>query len=110
MIKRLLLPEVDGYFLDGFHINGPSATTIDLTSVTEIVERCISLIPEEKMRVMLGAYDPVATLQLIRLGVDVFDSTYAYLASLHNCALTFNFDLDNPVEGSVFDLDMVDVK
>lgn len=50
----------------------------------------------KKPKMMPGAYSPLAILELIRLGVDFFDSSYAYCASINFKALTFNFDLKAP--------------
>lgn len=43
---------------------------------------------------MLGAYSPSIIVRLVKLGIDVFDTTYAYLATTSNQALTFNFDIN----------------
>lgn len=56
---------------------------------------------------MLGAYSPTLIIQLIQLGVDVFDTTYAFLATSTNQALTFNFDT-NDVQETQFAIDLSD--
>lgn len=86
---------IGGYFLDGFHLNSESASDIDPEKTCEIVRYCNELLSEEKLKVMLGAYTPTMIIRLIRLGVDVFDTTYAYLATTKQRALTFNFDIDS---------------
>lgn len=106
MIANMLQPEVDGYFLDGFHSNGVSATSIRIDGIQTIVSRCMELLPAEKMKMMLGAYSPLTTLQLISMGVDVFDNSYAYLSSLNFCALTFSFNVESV--SSDFDMDLSD--
>lgn len=106
MIANMLQPEIDGYFLDGFHSNGVSATDVRIDSIRSIVNRCVELLPTEKMKMMLGAYSPLTTLHLISMGVDVFDNSYAYLSSINNCALTFS--LNDESVSSVFDMDLSD--
>lgn len=105
-IADMLQPEVDGYFLDGFHSNGVSATSVRIDGIREIVSRCMELLPAEKLKMMLGAYSPLTTLQLISMGVDVFDNSYAYLSSVNNCALTFSVNAE--AVSSTFDLDLSD--
>lgn len=107
-IENLLHPKIGGYFLDGFHSNGKTAALIDLTEVRPIVSGCLERLPEEKLRVMFGAYSPVTTLELIALGIDLFDNSYAYVATINNCALTFSFDINESKTN--YDLDLADEK
>ncbi|XP_055315394.1 queuine tRNA-ribosyltransferase accessory subunit 2 [Sitodiplosis mosellana] len=101
---------IGGYFLDGFHSNGNSANQVDSNKVCDIIEKCNALLPTNKLKVMLGAYSPTLIIKLIQLGVDVFDTTYAYLMTSINQALTFNFDLDTNVEpdSHQFSIDLSD--
>lgn len=100
---------IGGYFLDGFHCNGDSASQVDSNKVCEIVNKCIALLPTNKFKVMLGAYSPALIIKLVQLGVDVFDTTYAYLITSSNQALTFNFDLNvGEEEDSQFAIDLSD--
>lgn len=92
---------IGGYLLDGFHSCGETAKTLDPLKVCAIVEKCQAQLPAKKLKTMFGAYSPALVIQLIQLGVDVFDTTYAYLATSTNQALTFTFD----VNGSVNDVD-----
>lgn len=98
----------DGYFLDGLHSNGTTATSLHIDNIKDIVQRCNELLPVDKFRVMLGPYNPVVLMQLVNLGVDVFDSSYCYIATKHNCALTFSFGMEANSEGSEFDMDLSD--
>ncbi|KAG4076554.1 hypothetical protein HA402_002717 [Bradysia odoriphaga] len=109
-IKEMLVhnADIDGYFLDGFHSNGITATSLQIDSIQDIVQKCNELLPADKFKVMFGPYNPVLMLQLIQLGVDVFDSSYCYLATTHKCALTFGFDLDVKAENRDFDMDLSD--
>ncbi|XP_017085277.1 queuine tRNA-ribosyltransferase accessory subunit 2 [Drosophila eugracilis] len=83
-----------GYILEGFHTNGLSATTLDPSKLLPIVEHCVNQLEEDKPRVMAGAYTPLTVLELIRQGIDVFDTSYAYCASLNFKAMTFSFVQD----------------
>lgn len=85
---------IGGYFLDGFHNNGEKAIQVDANKVCDIVQKCSSLLPTDKLKIMLGAYSPTLIIKLVQLGVDLFDTTYAFLATSKNQALTFNFTVD----------------
>lgn len=100
---------IGGYFLDGFHNNGDSATKVDGEKVCTVVKRCLELLPQNKLKVMLGAYNPALIVQLVHLGIDLFDTTYAYLAALENRALTFNFDVNREITiEDAFSIDLSD--
>lgn len=75
-------------------MNSSSASDVDHNKVCEIVKYCNGLLADQKLKVMFGAYTPALLIQLIRLNVDVFDTTYAYLATTKNLALTFNLNYD----------------
>lgn len=101
---------IGGYFLDGFHSNGESAKELDALKVCEIVKKCTTQLPTDKLKTMDGAYSPALVIQLIQLGVDVFDTTYAYLATSMNQALTFTFDVHRCSDelDSTFAIDLSD--
>jgi queuine tRNA-ribosyltransferase accessory subunit len=89
--------KIFGYFIDGLHRNGHEATLIDQQELEKIVKSTISLLPEEKMKIMLGAYLPHVTLKLIANGIDIVDSSFIQIVTNLNRALVFNFDLDSDV-------------
>ncbi|KAH8371308.1 hypothetical protein KR093_006848 [Drosophila rubida] len=80
-----------GYILEGFHTNGLAATALQATQLLPIVEHCLQQLEDDKPRLMPGAFTPLLTLELIRRGVDVFDTSYAYCAAVNYKALTFNY-------------------
>lgn len=93
-----------GYFFDGFHINGQNAISIKPKTISEVVSSSIKILPTDKLRVMLGAYSPATVLELISVGIDMFDSSIAYIFTKNNCALTFNFDVTMPANEASLDL------
>lgn len=99
---------IGGYFLDGFHQNGNTATKLDDGKVTDVVEKCREMLPEEKFKMMLGAYSPSLTLKLIQIGVDLFDNTYAYLATTRDAALTFNFNVNTKSNENIYEINLAD--
>lgn len=83
-----------GYILEGFHTNGLTATTLDTVKLLPIVEHCVKQLEEDKPRMVPGAFTPLTTLELIHLGMDIFDTSYAYCGALNFKALTFSFVQD----------------
>ncbi|CAG9799320.1 unnamed protein product [Chironomus riparius] len=88
--------KIIGYFIDGLHRNGHDAVSLDSIKVNEIVKYTLSILPHDKIKIMLGAFLPNQVLELVSIGIDVFDSSFAILVSKMNRALTFNFNLQNP--------------
>ncbi|CRK93937.1 CLUMA_CG007464, isoform A [Clunio marinus] len=101
--------DVDGYFIDGLHRNGHEAAEIDVTSLKEIVSSTIAQLPQEKLKVMSGAYLPNVTLELIAQGIDLFDSSLVNLVTNANRAMVFNFNINKPAK--LFpEIDLLDSK
>ncbi|XP_035913862.1 queuine tRNA-ribosyltransferase accessory subunit 2 [Anopheles stephensi] len=86
-----------GYLIDGLHMNGPAVARLDGTAVLPIVENVCKALPEEKVRLCFGSYDPTLVLDLVTAGVDIFDTSYVYLkAAQEHRALVFSFDVSAP--------------
>lgn len=111
-IKEIIVDntDIDGYFLDGFHNNGITATSLQIDHIKDVVQRCNELLPVDKFKVMFGPYNPVVMMELIQLGVDVFESSYCYLATTYKCALTFSSDEQDKAETHEFDMDLSDLR
>ena len=96
---------IDGYFIDGVHRNGHEAATVTPSSLKSIVTYTLGLLPEQKLKMMLGAYNPTMVLELISLGIDLLDASYADVATKNNRAIIFNFDIeDKTIRGPEIDL------
>ncbi|KAH8375553.1 hypothetical protein KR200_002486 [Drosophila serrata] len=93
-----------GYILEGFHTNGLTATTLDTSKLLPIVEHCVRQLEEDKPRMVPGAFTPLTTLELIEQGMDIFDTSYAYCASLNFKALTFSFVQDSKTHVAFLDV------
>ncbi|KAM8710044.1 hypothetical protein ACLKA7_016784 [Drosophila subpalustris] len=93
-----------GYVLEGFHTNGLAATALKASQLLPVVEHCLQQLEDEKPRLMPGAYTPLLTLELIRRGVDVFDTSYVYCAAVNYKALTFSFAKDGIAHSPFLDL------
>lgn len=44
------------------------------------------------MRVVHGCYNPVTIINLVKLGIDLFDTSYCHLATERSAALTFSLE------------------
>lgn len=97
-----------GYLIDGLHRNGHDATKIDFQSLKDIVTHSLQAVPTEKLKIMMGAYNPITVLELISLGIDIFDSSFINLVTNTNRALIFNFDLSNPIKRCP-EIDLMDI-
>lgn len=99
--------EIDGYFIDGLHRNGHEATNLQSSSLIQIVDNTLKMLPDDKMKLMMGAFLPHVTLELIGLGIDVLDTSFVNIVSACNRAITFNFNLDNPIKDTP-EIDLMD--
>lgn len=93
-IEYLRNKPLAGYVIDGLHNNGPDVRDIPWEQIKNVVQHTLNLLPADKLRVSLGCWHPLVTLELINLGVDVFDSTYSYVATERSEALIFMCDND----------------
>lgn len=102
--------DIGGYFLDGFHSNGVSASQLNQSAVCEIVSKCVEQLQNEKLKVMFGAFEPLLILKLVQIGIDMFDNTYAYLSVMRKAALTFTFNLQHQPEAISYEIDLTNTK
>ncbi|KAJ8667293.1 hypothetical protein QAD02_008955 [Eretmocerus hayati] len=78
-----------GYVIDGLHTNGISTENITMDQIRAVIEHCLNLLPVDKLKVMIGSWNPAVIMDLVALGIDVFDSSYAYLKTEDAKALVF---------------------
>ncbi|GFT90950.1 queuine tRNA-ribosyltransferase accessory subunit 2 [Nephila pilipes] len=87
--KITALQDVDGFVIDGFHVNGPDVENVDFPKMKQILQEVFALLPEAKLRILHGAFEPEIMLEAIKSGIDVFDSSYAYKLSEEGEATVF---------------------
>ena len=81
---------LDGYFLDGFHNNGPTSLDIALNKVVDVLQSSVlPYLPKDKPRFYFGMIGPHEVLDLVRNGVDFFETSFVYNKSDLGHALTF---------------------
>ncbi|XP_055386072.1 queuine tRNA-ribosyltransferase accessory subunit 2 [Condylostylus longicornis] len=91
-----------GYSLNGFHNNGSSILDVQPESIVDIVSESVKEINDEKVKFMQGAYDPVTILDLVNLGIDIFDTSYPYLVTENFNALSFDFNFNEKIRNTFY--------
>lgn len=86
-----------------------TATSLDASMFKEIVDYTLKLLPSDKMKIMSGAYHPTVVLELVQLGVDVLDSSFADIVTNENRAIVFNTDFNQP-QPTFPEIDLLDEK
>lgn len=89
---------ISGYFIDGVHRCGHDAAAVDVVALKDIVTYTNSLLPDDKVKMMLGAFLPHVTIELIMLGIDVLDTAFVNIVTNCNRAIVFNFNIDMPTK------------
>lgn len=107
-IKNILKhsENIGGFIYEGLHPNGSEAFDLEWDEVKKVIVHCQERLPVEKMKLMLGAYDPIVVLELVKLGVDVFDSSFPYIQAINNIAITFNFDVNQQDVTGPYSMDL----
>ena len=80
--------------LDGFHDGGDHALKVNIADeIAPLLKDVFTILPVEKPRLYLGMCDPKMVLDLVSLGVDVFETSFAYFATQNGLALDFQNSL-----------------
>ena len=88
-VKELRARDVEGYLLDGFHLNGASSANLQFESIQSVLRETVSLLPAEKTKLFFGVTNPALLFKLVREGVDVFDTSYPFMVTEKDSALVF---------------------
>src|SRR3989344_1140321 len=86
--EGLISLDFDGYAIGGLGIGE------NREEMFKAVESVIDLIPKDKVRYLMGIGTPLDVKRFIKLGVDVFDSTYPTKSARHNLVFSSFGDLD----------------
>lgn len=95
--KELRARNVEGYLLDGFHINGAGSGNIKFEDIQTVLRETISLLPPEKTKFYFGVTTPALLFKLVREGIDVFDTSYPLMVTERDAALVFPNTFTKPV-------------
>ncbi|XP_065361245.1 queuine tRNA-ribosyltransferase accessory subunit 2 [Calliphora vicina] len=100
---------IGGFIFEGFHCYGLSATEVKDEQILPIMKHCLKELDADKPLMLPGAFTPVLILKLVQLGVDIFDSSYAYCAAANFKALSFNFDLSSKATAALTETPFIDI-
>jgi len=105
---------VNGFVVEGFHDYGPSTELFwDEPKHRDALNASIECLPREKPRMVNGMLHPVAMLDLLKLGVDMIDSSYTYMVTDRGGALSFPYKHDqteSPPADRMYELNLNDTK
>lgn len=82
--------DVDGYVVEGFHVDGPESTNIKFDDVKGLLDEVVAYLPEDKPRFMHGILRPEFILKAAMSGIDVFDASFVNAATDGGLALSFS--------------------
>lgn len=88
---------VDGFIINGLHNNGPDVEKLNLKEVVPILEAVLKHLPEDKPRIVHGCWRPEHVLQMVDMGIDIFDSSLAYVVTERKSAFVFQY-YELPIE------------
>lgn len=102
--------EVGGFLLDGFHCNGASSELVTWEQVGQVFTETVELLPTDKPRFYFGCASPHLVFDMVKAGVDVFDTSFANMVTEREAALVFpnQFPCNNSLQltPGVVELDM----
>ncbi len=81
--RQITSLDFDGYAIGGLSVGEPKELTLKMSRVT------VEEMPEDKPRYFMGAGSPDLILELVGLGVDMFDSVFPTRIARHGAALTW---------------------
>ncbi|XP_018916137.2 queuine tRNA-ribosyltransferase accessory subunit 2 isoform X1 [Bemisia tabaci] len=83
--------EVDGFVIDGLFTNGLEVENITFEDIEPVIKVTMDHLPKDKLKAVYGAWNPDVILKLVDMGVDLFDTSLAYLSTEKGCALNFKY-------------------
>ncbi|EFA00359.1 queuine tRNA-ribosyltransferase accessory subunit 2 [Tribolium castaneum] len=90
-LKSILadVKDVGGFLIDGLHNNGPETEFLEFAEIEPVVKNILNKLPTDKLRVIQGCWNPVNVINLVEMGIDLFDSSYCHILTERSAAMTF---------------------
>ena len=92
-VTETVARNTEGFLLDGFHakpvLNYALVDNLMDDARAKVIKETISQLPVDKPRMYFGPCSPDQVLDMVKAGVDVFDSTFPYQVTERDCALVF---------------------
>lgn len=85
-------PLATGFVIEGFYNYGNACEQWNLDEDRALLQKTLACLPSVKPRVMMGPHNPLRIIQLVLMGVDMFDCSYAYCVTERGAALVFPYD------------------
>lgn len=82
-IQKMVALDFDGYAIGGLSIGEPQNTMYD------VANKCVSALPRDKPRYMMGVGSAIQIIQLVKYGIDIFDSALPTRGGRHGEVQTF---------------------
>ena len=96
---------VNGFVIEGFHDYDPDNSQILCPEAYHLLHQAVNSLQTEKPKAIFGCFKPETMLQLMRQGVDLFDSSYATMLTEKGFALLINYvSTDGPAGDSDFNV------
>lgn len=106
--KDLSERQVDGFVLEGFHDYDPENSKVLHPDAYVIMRQIMEHLPKEAPKALFGCLKPETMFQLMKMGVDIFDSSYATMLTEKGQALLISIS-DCPDSGISVQSDLLDL-
>lgn len=99
--EELIRMDFDGYGIGGLSIGEPKEI------MNDVLKYSVPLVPEDKVRYLMGVGSPVEILDAIESGIDIFDSAFPTRNARHQTLMTSKGSID--IARSKFAMDFLPV-
>ncbi|KAL4112322.1 hypothetical protein QTP88_016134 [Uroleucon formosanum] len=96
--------DILGFLFDGFFTDGTIVEEISSDLILPIISKTMEYVPNDKMKIIFGAWTPSLIIDLINSGMDMFDSSLPYITTERNAALIFDYNLKYKNESIIMDV------
>lgn len=84
-----------GYSIDGLYTDFKTVPSVCHKTIENILSYSLPHLPVEQLRIIHGPWEPELVLKMIKLGIDLFDTTFPHIAADNGDALIFNYNVSN---------------
>ncbi len=100
--EELIGMDFDGYGIGGLSIGEPKEI------MNDVLKLSVPLVPEDKVRYLMGVGSPIEILNAIESGIDIFDSAFPTRNARHQTLMTSKGNIDIARNKFTFDLSPLD--
>jgi queuine tRNA-ribosyltransferase subunit QTRTD1 len=82
---------------------------LDCQLLNRFYQNCLqNKLPVEKLRVVQGCWNPVNVINLVELGIDLFDTSYCHILTERSAAMTFAIETTD--QTNTYEINLRDAK